>query len=144
VDLAGKDSNKAGALKELIWNVMKETANPNLADFFPVLKKVDPQGIRRRMAGHARMILGLFDGMINQRLQLRKLSGSITDSEFLDILLSINEEKSEEMDKTTILHLLRVSTITLSLFLILENSFIISLFFLFFFFSNFFFCYFYE
>jgi cytochrome P450 len=128
VDLAGKDSDKAGVLKELIWNVMKEAATPNLADFFPVLKKVDPQGIRRRMAGHARMIMDLFDGMINQRMQLRKLSGSITDSDFLDILLSISEEKSEEIDRTTILHLLRVSVITPSLFLILGNSFIISLF----------------
>jgi hypothetical protein len=133
VDLAGKDSDKAGALKELIWNVMKEAANPNLADFFPVLKKVDPQGIRRRMTGHAKKIMGLFEGMINQRLQLRKLSGSITDSDFLDILLNISEEKSEEMDKTKILHILRVSIITRSLFLILRSSFIISLFFNYFF-----------
>jgi len=85
------------------------------------------------MTGHAKKIMGLFEGMINQRLQLRKLSGSITDSDFLDILLNISEEKSEEMDKTKILHILRVSIITRSLFLILRSSFIISLFFNYFF-----------
>ncbi|GLT62427.1 hypothetical protein SLA2020_350660 [Shorea laevis] len=45
--------------------------------------------------------------MISQRLQSRKVSGSITESDFLDILLSIDEEKSEKMDKNTISHLLR-------------------------------------
>jgi hypothetical protein len=113
VDLAGRDSDKAGALKELIWNIMKEAGNPNLADFFPVLKRIDPQGIRRRMEGHMRKIMALLDHLISQRLQSRKESGCITDGDFLDILLRISEEKSEEMDKTTILHLLRVSIFTL-------------------------------
>jgi hypothetical protein len=130
VDLAGKDSDKAGALKELIWNVMKEAANPNLADFFPVLKKVDPQGIRRRMAGHDRMIKGLFDGMINQRLQLRKVSGSITTMiSWTSFLESVKKKVRRWTKLRYYIYSGLVYIITPSLFLILGNSFIISFFF---------------
>jgi hypothetical protein len=80
---------------------MKEAGKPNLADYFPMLKKIDPQGIRQRMTVHFGKMIDLFAHMISERLQLRKVSGSITNSDMLDTLLNISEENSEQMDKTT-------------------------------------------
>uniref|UniRef100_A0A2N9EJQ7 Geraniol 10-hydroxylase n=1 Tax=Fagus sylvatica TaxID=28930 RepID=A0A2N9EJQ7_FAGSY len=102
VDLADPNSDRARVFKEIVWNIMKEVGRPNLADYFPVLKKIDPQGVRRRLTVHFGKMLDLFDRMINQRLQLRNVSGSNTNNDVLDTLLNISEENREEMDKTKI------------------------------------------
>ncbi|KAL4602653.1 hypothetical protein ACB092_10G069000 [Castanea dentata] len=102
VDLADPNSDTAREYKEIVWNVMKEIGRPNLADYFPVLKKVDPQRVRHRLAVHFGKILELFDRIISQRLHLRKVCGSNTNKDVLDTLLNISEENSEEMDKTKI------------------------------------------
>lgn len=104
VDLADPDSDAAKNFKEIIWNSMKEGGKPNWADFFPVLRKIDPQGIRRRMEIHFRKMIDLFDHVINERLKLREQSGSIRKSDILDTLLNICEENTGDMDKTTMEH----------------------------------------
>ncbi|XP_059444154.1 geraniol 8-hydroxylase-like [Corylus avellana] len=105
VDLADPNSDMAREFKEIVWNIMEEAGKPNIADYFPVLKKIDPQGIRRRMTVHFGKTINLFDRMITQRLKLREVSGSTTNSDMLDTLLNISEENSQEMDKSKIEHL---------------------------------------
>ncbi|GLT62541.1 hypothetical protein SLA2020_351720 [Shorea laevis] len=39
VDMADQHAGLAGLSKDYIWNIMEEAAKPNLADFFPVLKR---------------------------------------------------------------------------------------------------------
>jgi len=113
VDLADPNSDTAREFKEIVWNVMEEAGKPNLADYFPVLKKIDPQGVRRRMTVHFGKLIDLFDRMISQRLKQRKVSGSMTsNSDMLDTLLNITEENTEEMDKSKIEHLFVVAIIT--------------------------------
>ncbi|XP_030945627.1 geraniol 8-hydroxylase-like [Quercus lobata] len=102
VDLADPNSDTAREYKEIVWNIMKEIGRPNLADYFPVLKKMDPQRVRHRLAVHFGKILELFDRMVSQRLHLRKVCGSNTNKDVLNTLLNISEENSEEMDKTKI------------------------------------------
>jgi hypothetical protein len=111
VDMVDSGSDQARELKELIWSVMKETGKPNLADYFPVLKKLDAQGIRQRVEVNFLRMLELFDHFIRQRLQLRKASGCNRNNDLLDTLLNISEENSEEMDKTKIEHLFLVSIV---------------------------------
>ena len=113
VDMVDSGSDQARELKELIWSVMKETGKPNLADYFPVLKKLDPQGIRQRVEVNFLRMLELFDHFIRQRLQLRKVSGCNMNNDLLDTLLNISEENSEEMDKTKIERLFLVSIVTI-------------------------------
>jgi cytochrome P450 len=113
VDLADPNSDTAREFKEIVWNIMNEVGKPNLADYFPMLKKIDPQGIRQRMTIHFGKIIELFDSMISQRLKQRKVSGSMTNSDMLDTLLNISEENNEEMDKSKIQHLFVVTIITL-------------------------------
>ncbi|EXC06134.1 7-ethoxycoumarin O-deethylase [Morus notabilis] len=97
--------------KEIVWGMVEEIARPNVADYFPILRMVDPQGIRKRTTIHFRKTLDLFGNIINRRLQIREKIGSTQDIDMLDTLINmtINKEKLEDhdqLDKTTIEHLL--------------------------------------
>ena len=108
VDLADLESELAREFKEVTWNIMKDGGTPNLSDYFPLLKKIDPCGVRRRMKSHFRRILDLFEGMINQRLKLRESPDWVKNDDVLDTLLDIEEENSFEINRTQIIHLLMV------------------------------------
>ncbi|KAH0644494.1 hypothetical protein KY284_032378 [Solanum tuberosum] len=47
-DLADPFSDSKVELKDMIWGVMEEAGKINLADFFPILEKIDLQRIRYR------------------------------------------------------------------------------------------------
>ncbi|PHT28280.1 Geraniol 8-hydroxylase [Capsicum baccatum] len=55
-DLADPFSDSKVELKDVIWGIMNELGKPNLVDFYPILEKIDLQGIRRRTP----LILDLF------------------------------------------------------------------------------------
>ncbi|KAG6688794.1 hypothetical protein I3842_11G142900 [Carya illinoinensis] len=102
LDLANSDSDMAGEFKEIAGDIMREVGKPNLADYFPLLKKIDPQGARRRLTVHFSKLIDIFDPLISRRLQLRKVSGYVTKNDMLDTLLNISDDNSTELDKTTI------------------------------------------
>ncbi|KAG2677467.1 hypothetical protein I3843_12G101000 [Carya illinoinensis] len=99
VDWADPNSDTAREFKETARDITTVAGKPNLVDLFPLLKKIDPQGVRHRMAVHLGKLMDIFDRMISERLQLRKVSGYITNKDMLDTLLNISEENGEEMDK---------------------------------------------
>ncbi|KAK4771450.1 hypothetical protein SAY87_031982 [Trapa incisa] len=101
-------------LKELVCNVMVQVGRPNMADYFPVLKRVDPQGVKRRMTDCFQRTFDLFDRIIGERLRVRSsaVSGASSYSrrkvnDMLDILLDLAEDKGEEggIDLYTVKHL---------------------------------------
>jgi cytochrome P450 len=47
-DLAEYCSNASQEFQDLILGAMEEAGRPNMADYFPTLRLVDPQGARRR------------------------------------------------------------------------------------------------
>ncbi|GAB4857760.1 hypothetical protein Ancab_015668 [Ancistrocladus abbreviatus] len=94
--------------KELMLEIVDEAGKPNFADYFPLLKRIDPQRIRRRMGVYFKKMVNLFDNMIDQRLEARRL-GSVKTNDVLDVLLSVNQDNSEELERSKILHLLLVS-----------------------------------
>ncbi|KAM7510310.1 hypothetical protein LguiB_009185 [Lonicera macranthoides] len=100
LDLTDPFKDSAKEFKELVWNIMAEAGKPNLVDYFPLLKRIDPQGIRRRMAVHLRKILHLFDEMIEKRLELRKLCETFESNDVMDICLNIAHENQDEIDRT--------------------------------------------
>ncbi|KVE69748.1 cytochrome P450, partial [Cynara cardunculus var. scolymus] len=65
-----EDSGKE--FKEVFGNIMIEAAKPNLVDFFPVFKKMDPQGIRRRMSGHFGKVFEMIEEMMKERLVMKR------------------------------------------------------------------------
>lgn len=103
VDLVGPDSDlDESEFKELVWNILELMGAPNIADFFPVFKPFDPQGIKRRMRKLLLRVFEIFDKVIDQRLKSRdgnnstNNNGVVVAKDVLDALLNIHEENNEE------------------------------------------------
>lgn len=106
VDLVEPSSDTVQEFKELVRHMMQEAAKPNLADYFPVVRKIDPQGIRRRMAIHFGKMIKVLDKRVKQRLRSRQVQGWMASSDVLDTLLNISEDSNNFLDITHIDHLL--------------------------------------
>ncbi|KAK1359997.1 Geraniol 8-hydroxylase [Heracleum sosnowskyi] len=96
-------STDSKELKDLVWNIMLEAGKPNLVDYFPILSCIDPQGIKRRISVHFGKLLKLFDGMLNERLELKRLGNSDDNTDVLEQLLKLLQ--TNEIDKPHINHL---------------------------------------
>jgi hypothetical protein len=68
--LAQYSSNLSLEFQDLICGVMEGLGKPNVADYFPA----HPQGARRRMMIYFEKLMGILDGIINERVQLRASS----------------------------------------------------------------------
>lgn len=91
-----QSAEKAGEMKELVTNIMKEVGRPNLADCFPVLKMIDPHGIRRRTGSYFLKLLNIFKSLIHKRLELRKdAAGYCTKKDMLDAMLNNAQHKMD-------------------------------------------------
>ncbi|KAG5535709.1 hypothetical protein RHGRI_023466 [Rhododendron griersonianum] len=105
VDIANPNQDSAKQYRDLVWQIMVEAGKPNLVDYFPALAKIDPQGVRSRMTDYFGKMFELFGRLIDERLELRRLGESGGEKDVIDILLNINEENNEEIDRTHIEHL---------------------------------------
>nr|BCD59211.1 cytochrome P450 76AD [Bougainvillea peruviana]BCU88504.1 cytochrome p450 76AD [Bougainvillea peruviana] len=103
VELAHHTSNTSHEFKQLIWDIMEDIGKPNYADYFPVLKCIDPWGIRRRLAANFNKLIEVFQGFIRQRLSVASSSATSVD-DVLDVLLNLYKEK--ELNMGEINHLL--------------------------------------
>ena len=109
IDLVQYDSNLSQEFRDLVCGVANEAGRPNIADYFPALRLIDPQGVRKRIRIYFSKVFGIFDGIINQRLQLRASSKGFKESkDVLDSLLSLTEEDNPEISLLDIKHLLLV------------------------------------
>nr|ATO91437.1 putative cytochrome P450 [Fallopia multiflora] len=104
-DMAHLNSEYGREFKELVWAMMVEVGTPNIVDFFPVLKVVDPQGARRRSTALTRKMFKIFDDIIDTRVNMRKASRS-DDRDVLDCLLTICEKDDSDFGRFDILHFL--------------------------------------
>lgn len=122
IDLAHHESDLSQSFHELACCIMEEAGNPNLADYFPILQFVDPQGSRKRMTSYFARVFEIFDDIINQRLQVRASSTECTEiDDVLDSLINLVEENSSEFSFNHIKHLLLVSTYLKSVYHFLFN-----------------------
>lgn len=86
-------SNSAKELKEVVGQIMAEVGKPNLADYFPVLKEIDPPGLKQRTELYFGKMFDVFDVLIKKRWQQRMQSGSVASNDVLDALLDVMEEE---------------------------------------------------
>ncbi|KAG4980787.1 hypothetical protein JHK82_034036 [Glycine max] len=93
---------KSEKLKDLVTNITKLVGTPNLANFFPVLKMVDPQSIKRRQSKNSKKVLDMFNHLVSQRLKQRE-DGKV-HNDMLDAMLNISND-NKYMDKNKIEHL---------------------------------------
>ncbi|KAL8118865.1 hypothetical protein AgCh_016380 [Apium graveolens] len=94
-------SEVAGTAPETTAQLYNGT--PNLGDYFPVLKKMDLQGILQRMTGNFGNIL---DGLVIEQLALERSGTLVKKNDALDELIKISLGSREEFEKTHIEHLL--------------------------------------
>ncbi|XP_059283178.1 geraniol 8-hydroxylase-like [Lycium ferocissimum] len=104
-DFADPYVNSGKEFRELVCKFMKEFGKPNIVDFFPILKRMDPQGIRRRISIHGGMLLKLFEGLIDERMEHRKLQTRTSSNDVLDVLLNVSQEDPKAIEKKDIEHM---------------------------------------
>ncbi|RDX82440.1 Geraniol 8-hydroxylase, partial [Mucuna pruriens] len=98
---------EAGEYKEIVVSILKEVGAPNLSDFFPALKILDLQGIRKRSVVLVKKVLTIFRRFVGERMKTREGTGSVNNDDVLDALLNISLDDGKiEMDKDEIEHLL--------------------------------------
>ncbi|OWM71937.1 geraniol 8-hydroxylase-like [Punica granatum] len=105
MDLADPTSESAKEFKELVGQIMVEVGKQNVADYFPVLKWLDPQGVRQRMTSYGRRMLDIFGTIIKNRLQHQNVSGFGRKNDMLETLLDLSKDKEEGLDLVLIEHL---------------------------------------
>lgn len=113
VDLARYDGGVSQKFKDVLWGLVKESARPNVSDFFPALRFLDLQGVRRRTKALFDDFFPLLDGIIVDRISRRRAmpspEGSCpTTKDLLDCLLNLRD--GSELTKEEIRSFLTVRT----------------------------------
>ncbi|XP_070003725.1 geraniol 8-hydroxylase-like [Nicotiana sylvestris] len=91
IDMVDPEFKTAHEFKELVWTIMEDAGVPNLSDYFPVLKRFDLQGVKRRIEPAYLRLHEIFNEVIEKRLQARA-KGVLKNGDFLDVLLDQFEE----------------------------------------------------
>ncbi|KAG9441588.1 hypothetical protein H6P81_017442 [Aristolochia fimbriata] len=91
------DSKTAGEFKALVDEIMEEVGKPNVVDAFPILRRINPQGIRRKVTSSFAKLHEIFEKKIEEREASR--SSSTPDyrqrNDFLGALLDQRENGVE-------------------------------------------------
>jgi cytochrome P450 len=80
------DHGGSKEFQEVVTEIMETAGSPNLSDFFPTLAPVDPQRLRRKLAGLFARLHRVFDAEVDRRLADRD-AGEPRKNDFLDLLL---------------------------------------------------------
>ncbi|OIT39428.1 7-ethoxycoumarin o-deethylase [Nicotiana attenuata] len=95
-DVVDPYANSGKEFKDAVCKITEEAGKPNLADYFPLLRRIDPQGIRRCVGKNFDKLLQQIEVLIDERLEER-------DSiDVLDILLNTSLEDPEAIDRNHI------------------------------------------
>ncbi|TYJ19660.1 hypothetical protein E1A91_A09G206700v1 [Gossypium mustelinum] len=81
----------AQEFRKIVCDIMVEAGKPNLADYFPLLKKIGPKGVRHWMTVHFDKLLSLFSNVFDERWQSRQSQDYTASNDVLDTLLDIIE-----------------------------------------------------
>ncbi|KAK2991372.1 hypothetical protein RJ640_024045, partial [Escallonia rubra] len=109
IDLADHsgDSKSSHEFKEIVCVLMELGGKPNLVDFFPVLRLIDPQGLRRQSRVYIEKLFAIFDGIIARRLEARSsASESSTSNDVLEALLNLSRKDDAGLSYNDMKHLL--------------------------------------
>nr|WMX25292.1 cytochrome P450 monooxygenase CYP76AD-2 [Lophophora williamsii] len=94
MDLCAYDSSGSQEFKDLAWHIMEEIGRPNISDFFPLIKALDLQGVKRSISTYFSKMLEVFDKIIHKRLSDQ--IGSKDD--VLDALLNLVKQNELTLD----------------------------------------------
>ncbi|XP_023759798.1 cytochrome P450 76T24 [Lactuca sativa] len=112
VDFAEYDTESSQEFKEAVMALLNFGGRPNLADFFPILKPFDPQGFVRQGNVYGKKLLTIIDRIVDQRLQSRLSSSSLTNNDVLDSLLNLVHQEESMFSLEDMRHLFLALFIT--------------------------------
>ncbi|KAI3496492.1 hypothetical protein L1887_38856 [Cichorium endivia] len=103
LDFGQYDTMSLQEFREIVMTLLELMAKPNLADFFPILRWLDPQGSLRQGNIYGMKLLTIIDRIIDERLQSR--SRLSTNNDVLDSLLNLVEEDKSLFSRDDMRHL---------------------------------------
>ncbi|KAL5545953.1 hypothetical protein UlMin_005640 [Ulmus minor] len=101
-DLLDPKSDRGARFFFHAGKVTELTGKPNVADFLPILRWFDPQGIRRKTQFHVERVFEISGGFIKERMEnsLEKEYGDGEErKDYLDVLLEFRGDGVEEPSK---------------------------------------------
>ncbi|XP_050380392.1 cytochrome P450 76A2-like [Argentina anserina] len=104
-DLVDPNSKEGLEFFEAMRGLMEANGVGNMSDYFPWLKWLDLQGVKRRMNKHVGKALEIASGYVKARLKERKLIGGEKTRDFLDVLLDYESDEMDESAKISDHHL---------------------------------------
>ncbi|XP_021748491.1 cytochrome P450 76AD1-like [Chenopodium quinoa] len=69
MDLASHSSSKSQEFKDLVWILLDLCAKPNVSDFFPLIKRLDLQGVLKTTKVYFKKLMRIFEEIIDERLK---------------------------------------------------------------------------
>ncbi|CAN0902704.1 (S)-N-methylcoclaurine 3'-hydroxylase isozyme 1 (Fragment) [Linum grandiflorum] len=91
-----QETTTAAKLKSLIWRLMELGVAPNFADFFPILEKLDLQGLKREAVWRAREFFSIWKPYVKERREIHHRQRN-DEGDFLDVFLQ-NELDDDQID----------------------------------------------
>ncbi|KAL8536942.1 hypothetical protein ACS0TY_012217 [Phlomoides rotata] len=102
------ESRATQDFKEIIQGIADIIGIANLADYFPILKPFDPQGVLRKAEYYFGKLLGKIDGYLVERLESRRnFPDALKKNDLLETLLDISEGNEYQISHDDIKHLLQ-------------------------------------
>ena len=101
-DLVDPDKEEASEFFTAMAGVTEWAGRPNVADFFPWLRWLDPQGLRRKMDRDLGKVIEISSKFVKDRIKERKLGNGLVVEErkdFLDVLLEFEGNGKDEPAK---------------------------------------------
>ncbi|XP_051131947.1 iridoid oxidase-like [Andrographis paniculata] len=80
-------------------NVLELSGIPNIADYFPFLKRMDPTGMKRKMKDSLDRTMRITSRFIEERLHDRQAGKARDNMDFLDVLLDYSGDGKDEHDR---------------------------------------------
>ncbi|KFK25691.1 hypothetical protein AALP_AA8G146600 [Arabis alpina] len=109
VDHSSYNSKRSNGFQDAVTGVMEAMGNPDLANFFPLLRFLDLQGNRKKMMVCSERLFRVFRGFLDARIAEKSLHNNPTDvsnNNFVDTLIDLSQGDKAELNTNDIEHLL--------------------------------------
>ncbi|GLT64379.1 hypothetical protein SLA2020_368780 [Shorea laevis] len=100
-DLLSSQSEDGKEFFDAMGKVAEWGTTPNVADFFPALKWLDPQGIKRKMEKDMGRAIKIISGFVERRIEEKKLGKEKQTKHILDVLLEHQSNGRDRDDELT-------------------------------------------
>lgn len=106
------ESKATREFKEIIEGVATIVGVANFGDYFPILKPLDLQGIKRRADGYFGRLLGKIQGYLDERVESRRSNpNAARKNDFLETIVDIIEADEYKLSNEHLTHLMLVTTL---------------------------------